>query len=91
MSFWTPRIEHSTKPRYLAIADALAQDIRDRVLLPGDRLPPQRRLAEALGIDFTTVSRGYTEAIKRGLVESHVGRGTFVRAPKAVLSDADDR
>ncbi|MGO8601336.1 GntR family transcriptional regulator, partial [Rhizobium ruizarguesonis] len=41
-------------------------------------LPPQRELAKRLNVDLTTVARGYVEAQKRGLVDSHVGRGTFV-------------
>jgi DNA-binding transcriptional MocR family regulator len=49
-------------------------------LTAGARLPPQRSLAEALGIDFTTVTRGYAEAERRGLVLGEPGRGTFVRA-----------
>lgn len=86
---WPQRIEHSGKPRYLAIADCIAQDMKDRVLLPGDRLPPQRSLADMIGVDFTTVSRGYSEAISRGLIESHVGRGTFV-LPQQSFSDISD-
>ncbi len=78
---WTPRTEASGKPRYIAIADAIEQDIRSGILSPGTRLPPQRQLAKRLGIDFTTVSRGYTEAQSRGLVTSHVGRGTFIAKP----------
>ncbi|WP_172328432.1 PLP-dependent aminotransferase family protein [Mangrovicoccus sp. HB161399] len=81
MTDWTPRIAGSGKPRYLAIAEAIAADIRAGTLSPGDRLPPQRRLAERLGIDFTTVSRAYAEAQSRGLIDSHVGRGTFVAVP----------
>jgi DNA-binding transcriptional MocR family regulator len=81
MAPWTPDFSRSDKPRYLAIADILADDIRSGALSPGDRLPPQRRLAERLGVDFTTVARGYVEAQRRGLVESHVGRGSFVKAP----------
>lgn len=46
----------------------------------GFRLPPQRALAEQLGIDFTTVSRAYSEARRRGLVEGRVGQGTYVLA-----------
>ncbi|WP_417721818.1 PLP-dependent aminotransferase family protein [Salipiger sp.] len=88
---WTPRTADSGKPRYIAIAEALAEDIRAGLLAPGDRLPPQRRLAEALRIDFTTVSRAYAEAQARGLVESHVGRGTFVRAaPQTVAAGSPD-
>jgi DNA-binding transcriptional MocR family regulator len=75
---WTPNLASSDKPRYLAIADAIAEDIRSGRLAPSDRLPPQRKLARRLDIDFTTVARGYVEAQKRGLVESRVGRGTFV-------------
>ena len=79
MHDWTPNLATSDKPRYLAIADAIAEDIRSGRLTASDRLPPQRKLARRLEIDFTTVARGYLEAQKRGLIESHVGRGTFVR------------
>lgn len=77
---WTPDLARSDKPRYLAIADLIALDLREGRLAAGDRLPPQRKLASRLDIDFTTVARGYVEAQKRGLVESRVGQGTFVRA-----------
>jgi DNA-binding transcriptional MocR family regulator len=78
MTDWTPTLAADGKPLYLAIVEAIATDIRKGLLSEGDRLPPQRRLAAGLGIDFTTVSRAYAEAQARGLVESHVGRGTFV-------------
>src|SRR5260370_26102183 len=80
MTDWMPNLAASDKPRYLAIADAIAQDIRSGRLGASDRLPPQRKLARRLDIDFTTVARGYVAAQKRGLIESHAGRGTFVRA-----------
>jgi DNA-binding transcriptional MocR family regulator len=77
---WTPDLSGLDKPRYLAIADAIEADIHSGRLAPSDRLPPQRKLARRLEIDFTTVARGYVEAQKRGLIESRVGHGTFVRA-----------
>ncbi len=77
---WRPSIQEGASPLYLAIAEALATDIQKGVLVAGDRLPPQRALAEVLDIDFTTVSRAYKEATKRGLVEGRVGQGTYVRA-----------
>lgn len=79
MADWTPDLSTSDKPRYLAIADAIADDIGDGRLAVGDRLPPQRKLAKRLSVDFTTVARGYVEAQKRGLIESKVGQGTYVR------------
>jgi DNA-binding transcriptional MocR family regulator len=84
MDDWTPDLA-AGKPRYLAIADTIAADLDSGRLAAGDRLPPQRLLAARLGIDFTTVARGYVEAQKRGLIDSQVGRGTFVKArPRAV-------
>lgn len=85
---WTPEGIDAGKPRYIAIAEALGHDIRSGRLKAGDRLPPQRRLAEQLKIDFTTVSRAYAEAQARGHIESHVGRGTFVRG--SVVSESPD-
>lgn len=79
MKAWVPALQGRDGPRYLAIADAIAADVVAGRLAPGDRLPPQRDLASKLSLDFTTVARGYVEAAKRGLVESVVGRGTFVR------------
>lgn len=79
MTYWIPDLQNRGSPRYLAIADAIASDVASGRLSPADRLPPQRVLASLLGIDFTTVARGYVEARKRGLIESRVGQGTFVR------------
>ncbi|NUB15237.1 aminotransferase class I/II-fold pyridoxal phosphate-dependent enzyme [Azospirillum brasilense] len=76
---WAPSLEDRSRPVYIAIADAIAADIGAGRLRPGDRLPPQRILADRLGIDFTTVSRAYGEARHRGLVDARVGQGTFVR------------
>ena len=79
MTDWLPDLTRSDKPRYIAIADLIAEDVRSGRLSAGDRLPPQRKLASKLAIDFTTVARGYVEAQRRGLIESRVGQGTFVR------------
>ena len=65
-----------------------AADMREGRLSPGDRLPPQRKLADRLNVDFTTVARGYVEAQKRGLIESRVGQGTFVRTPEKARPSA---
>jgi DNA-binding transcriptional MocR family regulator len=91
MKTWAPAMKGREGPRYLAIAEAIEADIALGRLAPGDRLPPQRELAQRLGLDFTTVARGYVEAAKRGLVESVVGRGTFVRRKAMVRGEAGPR
>lgn len=70
-------------PKYLAIADAIARDVANGRLAPGSQVPPQRDLARELGVTLGTVTRGYAEARRRGLLSGEVGRGTFVRGPVA--------
>ena len=93
MPDWAPELGRSGQPRYREIADAIERDVRAGRLAPGWKLPPQRRLAEVISVEFTTVSRAYAEARSRGLVESHVGRGTFVRSDAAPIAapEADPR
>lgn len=88
MTIWLPEIGASSRPLYLAIADALAADVAAGRLASGDRLPPQRDLADRLGLTVTTVTRAYQEAARRGLVEGEVGRGTYVRAGMGGEEDA---
>ncbi len=77
---WKPARLDDGLPLYLAIAEALAGDIAAGRLAPGQRLPPQRRLAELIGVDLSTVTRALAECGRRGLVQGTVGRGTFVTA-----------
>jgi DNA-binding transcriptional MocR family regulator len=76
---WAANISAGSGPRYLAIANAISAAMDRGALAPGDRLPPHRALAAALGVDLTTVTRAYSEARKRGLLDSAVGSGTFIR------------
>ncbi|AHE52502.1 PLP-dependent aminotransferase family protein [Sphingomonas sanxanigenens] len=95
MQNWTPDLTAAHGPKYLAIAEALAHDVRTGRLAAGDRLPPQRALAEALGVDLTTITRAYGEAQRLGLIEGDGRRGSFVRAaaapaPAVALSEPVD-
>lgn len=71
-----------TGPRYVQVVRFLERAIADGRLRPGDRLPPQRQLARALGIDLTTVTRAYAEARERHLLHARGALGTFVAAPR---------
>ena len=79
MTIWRPNIEEGASPLYLAIADAIQNDVEAGVLSVGTRLPTHRDLADYVGVTVGTVSRGYAEAERRGLTSGEVGRGTFVR------------
>lgn len=79
MTMWQPDLDRFTGPRYRAIAEALALDLREGRLRAGDRLPTHRDLAWHLKVTVGTVSRAYAEAERRGLIAGEVGRGTFIR------------
>jgi 2-aminoadipate transaminase len=71
---------HSGVPLYRQVVDQIAARITNGSLPPGARLPPVRELAAALDLTRLTVHSAYTELQARGLIESHVGRGSFVAA-----------
>src|SRR5690349_14647987 len=75
---WLPVLGEGPRPVYLRIVDALSDARSSGRLQPGDRLPPQRELARQLGIDLTTVTRAFTEARRRNLIDATAGRGTFI-------------
>ncbi len=78
-SRWAAHIRNSRKPAYIALADALAEDIQAGKLSALQRLPTLRALARSLDLNFSTVARGYAEAQHRGLIDSRAGSGSFVR------------
>jgi DNA-binding FadR family transcriptional regulator len=63
--------------------ERLAQSIRLGVLSGGDRLPPERELADRLGVSRVTLREAIKALRAADLVESRRGRGggTFVVAP----------
>jgi len=71
-------IAASGGPKYLAIAEVIARDIRSGSIKSGERLPTHRDLAYRLGVTVGTVSRAYAEIGRRGLTSGEVGRGTYV-------------
>lgn len=69
----------------------ISRQIRDLIIagrLPaGFRLPPERRLAQALRVSRSTVLIAYQELRADALIDAHVGRGTVVTS----LDDAAGR
>jgi GntR family transcriptional regulator len=49
---------------------------------PGDRMPPERELAERYGCSLITVRHALGELVRQGRIERTRGRGTFVLAPR---------
>ncbi|WKE65100.1 PLP-dependent aminotransferase family protein [Gallaecimonas kandeliae] len=88
VTIWTPDLGPFQGPKYLRLADAIAQAIAGGELAAGTKLPPQRLLADKLGVTVGTVTRAYDEAQRRGQLEARVGSGTFVKGQALALAPA---
>lgn len=69
-----------SEPLYQRIVEGVSRAVAEGRLLEGERLPTNRELSNMLKVDRSTVSRAYHELARLGLIDSHVGRGTFVKA-----------
>ena len=61
------------------LAERFASRIRDRLLVPGARLPSVRQCAAQQGLSPSTVVAAYDQLLAQGLVEARRNRGFFVR------------
>src|SRR5262245_1662347 len=76
--------------RSQTIYEDLHAKIASGVLAVGTRLPTERELATDYGAARNTVRKTMVRLSSEGLVERHVGRGSFVAAPKALASNISD-
>ena len=65
-------------PLHQQLYEELRQAILTGKLLPGERLPSTRTLAQSLGISRGTVKLGYEQLLNEGYLETVTGSGTFV-------------
>ena len=82
---WQPDKTLLKSPIYKSLVDLLQEDILSNQLIQDTKLPSQRELADFLDLNFTTVGQAYQYAIKKGLLYTNVGSGTYV-SPNAYHS-----
>lgn len=80
---WMAAIEVARGPRYQAIVHGVRAALMNGTLKAGDRLPPQRELAQLLRLNLGTVTRAFDELRKAGLIKGEVGRGTYLTLPSS--------
>lgn len=70
------------------IATTIADAILDGVFPPGSTLPPERDLAERLGVNRTSLRQGLARLQQMGLIEVRHGSGSVVRDPEGLTHPA---
>ena len=63
---------------YEQIVQQVEESIQKGALKAGDKLPPERDLAEQFGVSRTAVREAVKALREKGMVEAYPGRGTFV-------------
>jgi DNA-binding transcriptional MocR family regulator len=86
---WIPDYKNRPGRLYVAIADAIADDINRGRLVAGDRLPTHRELAWRIKVSVSTISKAFALSERRRHIAGEVGRGTFVTARPQDLSRAE--
>ncbi|KJS58488.1 GntR family transcriptional regulator [Streptomyces rubellomurinus] len=81
----------TAKAKYQQIADDLASQIRTGVLAPGAAIPSEAELMERYGVASGTVRKAVAELRTTQLIETHHGRGSFVRSRPPVQRKSSDR
>jgi len=72
-------------PIYVQIGENVRRLIAREDLRPGDKLPSARELAQVLGVNPNTVVHAYSRLEFEGIIETHRGLGTFIRADAPVM------
>jgi GntR family transcriptional repressor for pyruvate dehydrogenase complex len=66
------------EPAFIKIINQIKEQISSGDLQPGDRLPPERQLAEMMGVNRHTVREALKTLEYMGVVECKTGRGTII-------------
>ena len=67
-----------TSRLYEQIVQQVEESVQKGVLKQGDKLPPERDLAQQFGVSRTAVREAVKALREKGLVEAFPGRGTFI-------------
>lgn len=74
---------------YLAVIEQLRRLVIEGRLCPGDRLLPERKLADSLGVSRSTLRRALQALGERGIIESRQGNGTYLVADSETFTPVD--
>lgn len=78
-TFAAPPETTGALPKYIQISEMLIRRMAAGQLPEGTRLPPERELAQSLGISVGTLRKSLADLEEKGLLERIQGSGNYVR------------
>lgn len=75
-------MERENTPIYMQIHDQLKEEIEAGKWAIGDRLPPERELADVFHVSRMTLRQAIQTLVDEGIIERRVGSGTYVARQK---------
>lgn len=86
------RLDHdTTRPLYLQLEEQISEMITSGQITGGTRLPPERQLAEFLGVSRSTVQQSYTLLRERRMIVGQGRQGSIVPEEAVRLKPGMDR
>ena len=76
----------SALPKFIQLSEMLIREIAAGRLTDGTRLPPEREMADDLGVAVGTLRKALADVEAKGLLERVQGSGNYVRQRAAVDS-----
>jgi GntR family transcriptional repressor for pyruvate dehydrogenase complex len=87
---WTSSLRPALRQKLTdTVAQQLLEEIRQRGLTPGTRMPSERELQQALGVGRSTVREAMTGLAMLGVVEIRHGEGVFVASDPEIVGATD--
>lgn len=78
--------QSSALPKFIQVSEMLIRDIAAGRLVDGARLPPERDMADELGVAVGTLRKALADVEAKGLLDRVQGSGNYVRHRPAVDS-----
>jgi len=66
-------------PLHVQLGEMITRDIQAGVLADGERLPPEREMAEQLAVSVGTLRRALSDLEAKGMLERVQGSGNYIR------------
>jgi len=73
------QVNPNALPKHVQVREWLIRNIASGRLVDGEKLPPERDMAEELGIAVGTLRKALAKLVDRGMLERVQGSGNYVR------------